>query len=290
MDDRIPQIRVQLIVAIIVGAFSMISGLLGLAYNGLTMFAAFAGAFEKLPENSTLPYFKPAFFVMSGICIACYLGLIYCAIELFRKKWHVSRLLVLLLIFEVGYFFAIGSLWLEPTVGRSIGAASGVATGGLMIQFIALFPIWAPTALWLSGLLASKDTRGEIQQVRPIVEQCHPFGNDVGGTNEMRKIPDKILARRMLSNRAHGYAISHFYLLHLPRYAVTVLLYSALIGTAVLAELYSVGVFTFGLIVGAFARDLGWFMSIRKSWPFTEKVVDWDKVEELAGGDEPATD
>ncbi|MCF7954730.1 MAG: hypothetical protein K9M75_02900 [Phycisphaerae bacterium] len=43
-----------------------------------------------------------------------------------------------------------------------------------------------------------------------------------------------------------------------------------------------VAVLFVGIFVGAFARGLGFFLSMKKGWPFTEKVIDWKKVEELA--------
>jgi hypothetical protein len=30
----------------------------------------------------------------------------------------------------------------------SVGAATGIANGGLMAQFIILFPLWAPLVVW----------------------------------------------------------------------------------------------------------------------------------------------
>ena len=35
-------------------------------------------------------------------------------------------------------------MWLIPDIGMSIGAATGVANGGLVIQGITLFPLWGP--------------------------------------------------------------------------------------------------------------------------------------------------
>ena len=37
-----------------------------------------------------------------------------------------------------------------------------------------------------------------------------------------------------------------------------------------------------GMLLGAQLRDLRLMALVRKSWPFTEKVTDWEKVEELA--------
>jgi len=147
--------RFTFIVAISVGIVTLVTALLGLAYNAMSLFAAFSGAFDQMPDKASMPYFETAFYVMSGICIACYLAMVYCAIGLFRHSRQTGRLLSLILLFEVGFFFAVGSMWREPTVGSSVAAATGVANGGMMAQFVILFPIWAPLALWVSGLLRS---------------------------------------------------------------------------------------------------------------------------------------
>jgi len=130
-----------------------VTALLGLFYNASSLFAAYAGAFDRMPGKVNLPYFEFAFFVMSSICVSCYLVMIVCAIDLLRLRLRTGQLLAFVLVFEVGYFFAVGSMWREPTVGSSIAAATGIANGGLMAQFLILFPVWGPTAMWASGLL-----------------------------------------------------------------------------------------------------------------------------------------
>lgn len=40
--------------------------------------------------------------------------------------------------------------------------------------------------------------------------------------------------------------------------------------------------FVLGLYVELFLRDFQWFSAQKKIWPFTEKVIDWQKVEEFA--------
>jgi hypothetical protein len=120
----------------------------GLYYNAASMSAAFRGAFDPLLQQSDLPYFYHAFFIMSAICIVCYVVLFLCGVDLVRSRLRGSRLVILVLLFEVGFFLAVASLWREPTIGPSVGAATGVANGGMMAQFMILLPIWAPLLLW----------------------------------------------------------------------------------------------------------------------------------------------
>jgi hypothetical protein len=38
-----------------------------------------------------------------------------------------------------------------------------------------------------------------------------------------------------------------------------------------------------GYVAGMTIQDVSWFATIAKSWPFSAKVTDWEKVKELAG-------
>ena len=37
----------------------------------------------------------------------------------------------------------------------------------------------------------------------------------------------------------------------------------------------------FGLCLGAFLRDIGYYQVGRRAWPVTDRVVDWKQVQEL---------
>ena len=134
--------------AIAVGVVAIVTASLGLLYNAMMINSAIQGAFAPMNAQDDLPYFYHALFIMSAICIACYLILVVCGISLIRSRLDSSRLVTLVLLFEVGYLFAIGTLWLEPTIGHSVAAATGVANGGMVIQMIILLPLWGPLLLW----------------------------------------------------------------------------------------------------------------------------------------------
>ncbi|MBC8115028.1 MAG: hypothetical protein H7062_11655 [Candidatus Saccharimonas sp.] len=134
--------------AIIVGVFILLTAFFGLWYNAMSMIGVLAGASDPLLKQFDLPFFYHAYYAMSGICVFCYVVLLVCGVDLIRSRLRWSRLVTLVLVFEMGYFLAVGSLWLEPTIGRSVGAATGVANGGMMAQFIILLPLWGPLLLW----------------------------------------------------------------------------------------------------------------------------------------------
>ena len=46
--------------------------------------------------------------------------------------------------------------------------------------------------------------------------------------------------------------------------------------------------FAGGVLLGAMAQDLGWFLRVSNNWSFTESVTDWERVRALK--DESSTD
>jgi hypothetical protein len=130
-----------------VGAISIILALLGWSYNFVTLRADYSAPPHPIGE----PYFYWALYTMSTVCIVCYALLFYIGVQMIRGKTDVVRLLTFLIVFEVLYFFAVGSLWLMPEYGRSIAAATGVSNGGMMFQLLVLFPIWAPILAFLAS-------------------------------------------------------------------------------------------------------------------------------------------
>lgn len=133
---------------IIVGAVAVLTALFGLYYNGRSIVVALRGGFSDFVAQRGLTYFYAAFYLMSATCVICYLLLLVLGVGLLLVRLRWSRLLTGVLIFEVVYFLTISFLWVLPGVGISIAAATGVTNGGLMPQFIILFPIWAPLVLW----------------------------------------------------------------------------------------------------------------------------------------------
>lgn len=130
----------------------VVTGLLGLFYNAGSLFAAFSGAFDEAPDVADLPHFYTAFYVMSTICIGCYFAIIAASVGLCLGSATCARLLAMVLLFEVLYFFVISSMWTLPSAGLGIGTATGIANGGLMFQFLLLMPIWIPIVFAFLGL------------------------------------------------------------------------------------------------------------------------------------------
>lgn len=138
----------------------MVCAALGLCYNSMSLWAFMS--IDVAEMSLDIPYFYPAFYIMSAICIGCYLMLAGFGIQFLRGRVDHLRGFTILLISEFIYFFSIGTLWLLPGIGRSIGAATGVANGGLMVQFVILFNFWAPPLVfWARRNLMAPDTVGQ---------------------------------------------------------------------------------------------------------------------------------
>jgi hypothetical protein len=128
-----------------IGIASILLAAFGLLYNAMFILPEFFLGFEKQAN----PYFYPAFYTMSAICVACYVLLLTLGIQFVRLNVSNLGLFVFLFLFEIIYIKVVFILWSQPTIGMSVAEATGVANGGLVPQGWTLFPIWAvPTLLW----------------------------------------------------------------------------------------------------------------------------------------------
>lgn len=73
------------------------------------------------------------------------------------------------------------------------------------------------------------------------------------------------------------------------RYAILLglILLSGFAAAEIDADIANPALWVFGLFSGALLRDIGWLRRIRGQWPFTEKIIDWRKVETIAAQPSP---
>ncbi|MBT7162402.1 MAG: hypothetical protein HN904_06455 [Victivallales bacterium] len=108
----------------------------------------------------------------------------------------------------------------------------------------------------------------------------------------MKTPTEQDLARHLLVHRRNGYSAGYVLRKSVRRYAVLVgILALFVIWFHATDGLWYKGLclWSIGMFVGALARDVGWLLRIKAQWPFTAKVVDWQKVEDLAEGRDPAS-
>ena len=118
----------------------------GLYYNSTT----FHATFRRPPEPDEPVYFRQAFYTLSAICIVFYVLLGWVGVAFVIGRSGLWSLFVALMVAEVTFFIAVTALWRYSPHAMSIAAASGVSSGGLMAQFIILFPLWAPIIVWFA--------------------------------------------------------------------------------------------------------------------------------------------
>jgi hypothetical protein len=141
-------VRKAKVVMIVVGAVSILMAAFGLWYNLQPLF----NRSIDLSHREDVSYFYPAFYTMSAICIGCYIVLLICGVQFIRLRIGLLRLFVGTIIFEVVYFFfSIGAIPVFRNI-EGVVAASNIVNGGLMIQALILFPLWAPgVAAWAAN-------------------------------------------------------------------------------------------------------------------------------------------
>ena len=114
-----------------------------------------------------------------------------------------------------------------------------------------------------------------------------------GVASMMMMTREQQLARHLLVHKAKGYSI-----IHIIRTSAWLYLIHVVLGTAMLVACFKTDdvslrllfMFGFGMFTGALLRDVGWFRRIKKNWPFSQKIMDWAKVEAIAKGEDCQTD
>jgi hypothetical protein len=134
----------------VVGLAVLVCAGLGLLYNSASFYAVATGALDTVQTEKPMPYLYQAFYVLSAVCVACYIALAICGIQFLRLSTSLIWLLVGVFIVEAIMWFATGRFWSHPTYGHSVAAATGISQGGLVPQFFILLPLWAPVVVWLA--------------------------------------------------------------------------------------------------------------------------------------------
>jgi hypothetical protein len=99
----------------------------------------------------------------------------------------------------------------------------------------------------------------------------------------MKKLSDKFCAERMLQARERGGpSFLSFLRTNAKAHIFLILYFGAMITVLALAQIWPAVFIILGLAIGVFLRDLSWIIGIRRTWAFSVKVTDWEKVQKLA--------
>ena len=100
----------------------------------------------------------------------------------------------------------------------------------------------------------------------------------------MKPTPQVLAARRLLENRDKGFTFRLFYRRSLRGYLIQLVTTAAVIALLGYLKIWPAAWIYLGVTIGSFARDIAWVRSIRKSWPLSVALTDWEKVRKLADG------
>jgi hypothetical protein len=96
-------------------------------------------------------------------------------------------------------------------------------------------------------------------------------------------LKDSQRARILLHHQEKGYSIAHAIRAMGRRYALSLALFMLIIAFLVARPDIEVLWMGIGLYMGMLARDAGWLMATRRAWPFTARIIDWQRVRQIAG-------
>lgn len=100
----------------------------------------------------------------------------------------------------------------------------------------------------------------------------------------MKRPSDQLLAKRMLDTRERGFSIALLLRRNTKRYLFLFAAITLAIVTLAANDFWAACHVVLGILIGALLRDIGWYRVMGRTWPFSEKVTDWAKVQGLADG------
>ena len=109
-----------------------------------------------------------------------------------------------------------------------------------------------------------------------------PVAHDKTPVEANNRFSDRAIARRMLDIHRHGYSLGLFLRWNGREHLLLVVYFALLLGGLAYLDLWMPFYMMLGILVGRVGRDMAWVRASSKSWPFSDKVIDWEKVQQLA--------
>ena len=126
------------------GVLNLLFAILGLIPSGISGATVMFQGLAAMPDA---PYEIPAFAVMWSVTVCCLVGLAIIGADFLSGRARLAPWFSGLLAFEVVWTVLPGLLWRVWTpewrpVAMSIAAATGIANGGIMVQWFVFYPVW----------------------------------------------------------------------------------------------------------------------------------------------------
>lgn len=101
----------------------------------------------------------------------------------------------------------------------------------------------------------------------------------------MKRGLEQKLARKLLPLQQRGPTYGRFFRNNVRLYTFQLVVFAAVLGALAWFDQPAGFLLVLGIVIGALLRDAGWVRSIRRTWPFTVAVTDWEKVRRIADGE-----
>ena len=96
---------------IAVGVTSLVLGLVGIAYNSITLSADYSSVLQEMDSEVVPAHFYTALYLMSAICVTFYTALVVVGVQLLRQRSNWAYALLAIIILEVLYYLGTGVMW-----------------------------------------------------------------------------------------------------------------------------------------------------------------------------------
>ena len=98
----------------------------------------------------------------------------------------------------------------------------------------------------------------------------------------MNEFSDQVLARRLLEARELGNSFGLFLRRSIRSYLILFSYWTVILIAFGMFQFWIPFYISLGCLAGCLLRDFGWIRNHLRIWQFTVRVLDWDKVQELA--------
>lgn len=127
------------------GVLDLLFGTIGLFFSAAAVFAFFRPAASELrAETAEAPFAVEAFVVGAALAASCFVALLGIGIAFLRGsvRWVPAFGVVLLVELALTVLPPLAAARGGGPVLTSVARTAGLATGGLVMQWFVLFPLW----------------------------------------------------------------------------------------------------------------------------------------------------
>ena len=102
----------------------------------------------------------------------------------------------------------------------------------------------------------------------------------------MAAMNEEAYAAHLIGARQSGHSWSYFYRRNVWRYVRLIAGFGIFLALLGRLEMWDMFWLMTGMAAGVFLRDFGWVRSGRRVWHLTERFIDWEKVHQIAEGND----